>query len=99
MLQYKAFLIVFLPVCQKKHWYNVCTHIGMMLVAYNEWTECYNMWAHPKTKMLLCVHTCCYDIFNNSVTIWIQSSMYFGRTNNKGIICVHIMLWSVILTL
>ena len=43
-----------------KHWYDVCTHIGMTLVAYN---ECYEMWAHPRTKMLLCVHTYCYDIF------------------------------------
>ena len=36
MLWSVIFLIVLLPVCQKKHWYDVCTHIGMMLVAYNE---------------------------------------------------------------
>ena len=42
MLQYEAFFIVLLPVLEK-HWYDVCTHIGMMLVAYNELTECYNM--------------------------------------------------------
>ena len=67
MLQYEAFLIVLCHLfVNNKHWYDVCTHIGMTLVAYN---ECYEMWAHPKTKMLLCVHTYCYDIFNNSVTI------------------------------
>ena len=94
MLQYEAVSFIFL-LARNKQWYDVCTYFDMMLVAYVDSSECYDMWAYHKTKMLWHEHTHCYDMIAHHVTIggFLSCFVTCLSITNIGMMCVHILVW------